>query len=537
MPALHLILTMLLKTAGTVSSPEPADHPEEPEGGDEVVVLVDEEEEGEGEHGEPDALGGGSALVCPACDAARFYVMLELTSGVDVRHETPGEDVNEALLRIETGFVWKKAGGWFAAKADARLDFLVSGKKDPDQDDYVLSRSEVRFEPREWFVEFITRPVDFRIGSQLLRFSRCDIFSPADFLAPYDLTEPYRGEWSFPRLPVLALRSDWKPSSDLFITFVLVPFYTPPRYDLFGTDQAVLGPSAPDEILQTLSLFESLVDPSMADRVRGAMVASKLPEEWGPNQSLALRFEKTAGALDAGLTYLFTFGPIPELSIHPDFAAAVFLFLGGAPDLAGEILSDLIARGEDFVTTRYRRMHVLSIDASAEAGPVVLSGEAGWIPEMWLTGIDAQGPLPSLTNVKTGLMTASLQVQYSRGEMLAVAVEAAYAQMLDPAAAGGGVGVPPVMFFGDERRQLSLGLAWRLALLRGKLEWSFTGQAGVLDRSMILSTRLSYELWDRFKPFVGAVFYEVFGGRPSPDLSIAASRDFNDEIFFGFIIR
>jgi hypothetical protein len=156
---------------------------------------------------------------------------------------------------------------------------------------------------------------------------------------------------------------------------------------------------------------------------------------------------------------------------------------------------------------------------------------------MWLTGIDAQGPLPSLTNVKTGLMTASLQVQYSRGEMLAVAVEAAYAQMLDPAAAGGGVGVPPVMFFGDERRQLSLGLAWRLALLRGKLEWSFTGQAGVLDRSMILSTRLSYELWDRFKPFVGAVFYEVFGGRPSPDLSIAASRDFNDEIFFGFIIR
>lgn len=531
MPALLLPLTLLLQTAGTAPAGAA-------EADDEVVILVDDEDEEDEEEEDAEAAAGegGLALQCPACDAARFFIILELTSGVDVRHETSAEDVNEALLRIDTGFIWKKAGGWFAAKADARLDFLVSGKKDPEHDDYVLSRSEVRFEPREWYVEIITRPVDFRLGSQFLRFSRCDIFSPADFLSPYDLTEPYRGEWSLPRLPVLALRSDWKPSTDLFITFVLVPFYTPPRYDLFGTDQAVLGPSAPDEILQALGLVESLVDPSMADRVRSAMVASELPEEWGPNQSLALRFEKTAGALDAGLTYLFTFGPLPEISIHPDFQTALFLFLGGAPDLAGRMLSDLMARGEDFVTTRYRRMHVLSIDASAEAGPVVLSGEAGWIPEMRLTGIDAAGPLPSVTNVTTGLMTASLQVQYNHGELFTVAAEAAYAQMLDPKASGGG-SVPPVMFFGDQKRQLTLALTWRLALLRGKLEWTFTGQGGVLDGSMILSTRVSYELWGRLRPFVGVVFYEVFGSRPDPDLSIAASRDFNDEIFFGFVIK
>ena len=219
MPAFHLILSMLLQTADPASSGEPPAH-EPAAADDEVVVLVDEEEEEEEE--DVDAAPGeeGPTLQCPACDAARFFIMLELTSGVDVRHETPAEDVNEALLRIESGFVWKKAGGWFAAKADARLDFLVSGKKEADHDDYVLSRSEVRFEPREWFVEFITLPADFRIGSQFLRFSRCDIFSPADFLSPYDLTEPYRGEWSFPRLPVIALRSDWKPSQDLFIVFL-----------------------------------------------------------------------------------------------------------------------------------------------------------------------------------------------------------------------------------------------------------------------------------------------------------------------------
>jgi hypothetical protein len=500
---------------------------------EDTLVLVDEEEGDSGPEASP-------ALSCPACDLANFYVTLELVGGADLQHETPDEDINDGLLRLASGFMWKKADGVFAAKADARLDVFVSGKEDAATGDWVLSRSEVSFEPREWYVEIVTRPVDVRIGSQMLRFSRCDLLAPGDLLAPYDLREPYRGQWSIVRLPVIAVRTDWKPLTDLLITLVLVPFYTPAAYDLFGTDQAILGPNAPPGIGQYVDTIERLVDPSVADRVRHALVATKVPEEWGPNQSVALRVEKLSELFDAGFTYLFTFGPMPALTVNPDLATALYLFANGAPDVAGEMLSAMIAGGEEFVTTRWKRLHVFVVDASAEAGPVVLSGEAGWIPEMTFSGVDlARLPVP-LVNVRTGLMTASLQAQYTYGELLTVAAEAAFVQMLGPRVVqdgGGGGGIPPVLLFGDQKRQVTIGLATRLALLHGKLEWRVTGQAGVLDRSLIFSTRLSYEIGGRFKPFVGAVAYEVFGDRPDPDLSIAASRDFNDEIFFGFEVN
>ncbi len=205
--------------------------------------------------------------------------------------------------------------------------------------------------------------------------------------------------------------------------------------------------------------------------------------------------------------------------------------------MAGQMISDIITGGESFVTTDYRRIHVFSMDVSAEAGPVVLTGEAGWIPELVLGGVDiARAPEP-VYNVRTGLMTASFQAQYNHGELFYLVGEVGYAQMLGPALIGGGAAggreIPPVLFFGDHPRQLVIAIASRLTLLKGKLEWSVTGQAGVLDRSMILSTRLSYELFGRFKPYIGVVFYEAFGERPQPDLSLAASRDFSDEIFIG----
>ena len=502
---------------------------------EEVIILVDEEDETEDadESGEP-----GDEPSCPACAAARFYFILEEVNGVDVRHETSAEDIIESLIRLDSGFVWKSPGGKFGAKAEARFDFLITGHED-GEGDYERSRSEVRFDLREWYGQIITKPVDITIGNQVLKFSKCDVLAPGDFLAPFDMREPYRGEWSMERLPVLAVRTDWKLSTDLFITFALVPFFTSSRFDLYGTDQAILGPNSPELAAQWIGELEKVVHPSIEDRVRDALVATEVPEEWGPNQSIALRIEKLTDVLEAGLTYLLTFGPMPELEINPDFMAALVRFQAGDPAEAGRMISDIISRGDDFLSTKYRRMHVFAMDASFEAGPLVITTEVGWIPSMILNGIyiDYTTLSVPIVNVETGLMTSSLQVQYNYGEIFFLAAEVAYARMLDPVVVSNGKPAggdpPPTFLFGENTQQLVIALASRLTLLKGKLEWSIMGQAGVLDKSMILSTKLSYEIAGRVRPFIGAVVYEVFGDRPDPDLSLTASRDFNDEIFFG----
>ncbi|MFH1436787.1 MAG: hypothetical protein ABIJ56_13855 [Pseudomonadota bacterium] len=529
-----LFLSMLMRLAASggeeASEEEPGQDAEED---GEVIILVDEEDGAEdaGKTDEP-----GDEPACPACTAARFYFILEEVTGVDVRHETSAEDIIESLIRLDSGFAWKNPGGKFGAKAEARFDFLITGREG-EEGDYERSRSEVRFDLREWYGEIITKPVDITIGSQVLKFSKCDVLAPGDFLAPFDMREPYRGEWSMERLPVLAVRTDWKLSTDLFITFALVPFFTSSRFDLYGTDQAILGPNSPELVTRLIGELEKVVHPSIEDRVRDALVATEVPEEWGLNQSIALRIEKLTDVLEAGLTYLLTFGPMPELEVNPDFMAALVRFQAGDPAEAGRMISDIISRGDDFLSTKYRRMHVFAVDAAFEAGPLVIATEVGWIPSMILNGIDLTAlPVP-VVNVETGLMTSSIQVQYNYGEVFFLAAEAAYARMLDPVAVSGGKpadgGPPPTFMFGDETHQLVIALASRLTLLKGKLEWSVMGQAGVFDRSMILSTRLSYEIAGRVRPFIGAVVYEVFGDRPDPDLSLTASRDFNDEIFFG----
>ena len=144
---------------------------------------------------------------------------------------------------------------------------------------------------------------------------------------------------------------------------------------------------------------------------------------------------------------------------------------------------------------------------------------------------------PVLSNVRAGLLTAALQLQYNYGERFVLSLETAYARMLDPRVAGGDAGaggkVPPVFFFGDGRQQLTVGLRAELKLLRGRLAWSVTAESMVLDRSLIVASRLSYEAHPHVIPYAGFVLYETFGDRPSPDLSLAASRDRNDEIFVG----
>ena len=532
MTTASIILSVLLRLAASGGDGEDVEDAED----EEVIILVDEEDETEDddETGEPDESAGEPA--CPACASARFYFILEETNSVDVRHETAAEDIIESLIRLDSGFVWKKPGGKFGAKAEARFDFLITGRED-EEGDYKLSRSEVRFDLREWYGEIITKPVDITIGSQVLKFSKCDVLAPGDFLAPFDMREPYRGEWSMERLPVLAVRTDWKLSTDLFITFALVPFFTSSRFDLYGTDQAILGPNSPELAAQWIGELEKVVHPSIEDRVRDALVATEVPEEWGPNQSIALRIEKLTDVLEAGLTYLLTFGPMPELEINPDFMAALVRFQAGDPAEAGRMISDIISRGDDFLSTKYRRMHVFAMDAAFEAGPLVIAAEVGWIPSMILNGIDYTAlPVP-IVNVDTGLMMSSLQVQYNYGELFFLVAEVAYARMLNPVVVGNdkpaGGGPPPTFLFGENTHQLVIALASRLTLLKGRLEWSVMGQAGVFARSMILSTRLSYEIAGKVRPFIGAVVYEVFGDRPDPDLSLTASRDFNDEIFFG----
>jgi|GEM_PF-3441736 len=472
---------------------------------------------------------------CSFQSDSRFYFVIDESNGVDIKHETSQEDINESLLRIDSGFVWKGKSGKFAAKGEARLDFLVTGKED-EEGDYEMSRSEVKFQPREWFAEGRFGVFDLRFGNQFLRFSRGEVVSPGDLLSPFDLTENWRGELSLPRLPVIALRGDLKLPESLAVTFAFVPFFTQSRYDLFGTDEALLGPGAPEEVKPFIPLLQKIVDPTISDRVRSALMAANLPDEWGPNQSLGIRFEKTSGGLETGLTYLFTFWPIPELIVDPGFLAALALMETGDYASAGMIISDVIERGGSLIRTDYRRVHVFSLDVRTELGPVVIAFESGWMNEGIFPGIDFNRGPGAIYNVKAGIFTSLFQIQYNYEEKFFITGELGYQKMLDPFESGatGRKGeIPPVFYFGEDTQKLDLAMVVKLSLFRDKLGFKLVGQGGILDKSMVISTRISYKFIDRLEPYAGFVFYEVFGERPEPDFSFASMRNSNDEVFFG----
>jgi len=130
-----------------------------------------------------------------------------------------------------------------------------------------LNRDEVRrpiFHFKEAFLEWSPGPWEIRVGEQLFAWGTADGYNPTDNLNPRDYLDLVDNE----KIPALALSTTYHFDDFTSLQFVLIPFFTPSRFD--GQDSRwSFFPPAPPELAFTRNLpSDSLTNIQWAARLK-----------------------------------------------------------------------------------------------------------------------------------------------------------------------------------------------------------------------------------------------------------------------------
>ena len=382
------------------------------------------------------------------------------------------------------------------------------------------------FEARPWeaYVDgAISRRLRLKIGNQIISWGRLDVGSAADVLSPYDLREGPAVDVDALRMPTPSALLTWFPVDAFQLDVGYTPFFTPHRFDVAGTNYALLGPNAPAGIAPLLAKLRGQLDPSSFVRLTDDLATINAPPPSPDNGEAAARAVWRAGPYDLAVTYGFVRSKFPALSFNP--ALAKLLTSTSTADTLGaaSAVGQAVNQGVPLVTARYDRYHQLAMDLEGTAGPFTLAGEVGYSPSRTLFARDAVTGLPIAAT--TGLAQTGLKATYTHDTSL-VSAEASVFAATDEAPPGA-TGQPQTYYILGPHRRLVLGLlAGHHEVGKHHLDGAVLATSSGPSCSFI--PRYGYQATDAFLFGAGAAF---FAGPRGDDGSIATAQKGLDQVF------
>jgi hypothetical protein len=310
----------------------------------------------------------------------------------------------------------------FEAVASGLLAFDVFEQDAPRPDTFNLvngAGTRTAFEPslREAYVGAFWRRFDFRLGQQRIAWGRGDAFTPNDILDGRDLREQLIAERDAYHLPGFAARAGF----DLgfgSIEAVVQPFFQPDRFDVYGSNWALIQADAPLKYITLLRYVD------------GAVAPQSPPADFTAT-SAAARFGVDVHRFDFNAYYQYGFDRTPSLEIDPKYAATL-----NAIDYAQPIDPALLAGpflvGPRPIRMSYVRRHHVGADVATTVGPLLFRAEAAYDSSRVLVARD------DLHGVIVPTLQATAGIEYQPGELgRVVLVEGWYQHAfdLDPAQA------------------------------------------------------------------------------------------------------
>ena len=391
----------------------------------------------------------------------------------------------------------------------------------------VLARAQRRgepattFEARPWEAYLDVAPWDrlrIKVGNQILSWGRLDVGSAADVLGAYDLREGPAIDIDALRIPTPTATVTWFPIDAAQLDIGYTPFFTPHRFDVAGTNYALVGPNAPAAVASAFQKLRGQLDPSSYAAITSDFARVNSPDARPDNGELGARGTWRTGPFDLAVTYGFVRSKLPSIALAPELVA-LLASANGTTDLtaAGQVAAK-IQNGEHLVTTSYDRYHQVALDMEGTAGPFTLAGEVGFSPQRTLYVRDPDTALPNA--VRSAVLQTGLKATYAREETFAISAEASVIT------ASEGAGGATYFVLGPHRR---LGIAF-LAVHDelGHHVLDAAALATTSGPSVSLVPRYGYKLTDAFIAGAGAAF---FGGPRGDDGSLATAQRGLDQLF------
>jgi hypothetical protein len=245
-----------------------------------------------------------------------------------------------------------------------------------------LSESQPRssFEAvlREGWLGIYRGAVDWRVGLQRIAWGRSDAFAVNDVVNARDVREPFTTETALQRLPTLAVRSDVALGSAATLQLHVAPFFAPDSFDLWGSNGAIVQPSAPAAFRYLLNRVGKLTDPTLRAEAMALIGQTQKPRLDFTEPSAGARLGWEAGGFDGALYAHYGFHTQPYVRVSPDLPAALATVDPSTVSGLTKPFLDAIERGQPLVLSTYvRRLHA-GFDVSRALGPVVLKLEGAF---------------------------------------------------------------------------------------------------------------------------------------------------------------
>lgn len=252
--------------------------------------------------------------------------------------------------------------------------------------------------------------VDLRIGKQRIAWGRADSLSPNDVLNARDQRDPFPIESQLRHIPTPSIRADL--NSDLgTLQGVLLPFFVPDTFDVYGSNWALIQDAAPDSFRALFRQIASIPDGTLADSVNRTLQQTRVPPPALKNLSAGARLSTVLGATDIATYYFYGFDRTPYLSVDPTFGAALqsIDFSTATASSLAPVLDGLQA-GARPLAIEYQRNHHAGFDLAQPIGPIAVVVDAAYDSNRVFYRSD-------LTGFATQALQGTLSLEHQTGDI------------------------------------------------------------------------------------------------------------------------
>jgi hypothetical protein len=299
---------------------------------------------------------------------------------------------------------------------------------------------------RELFVGFFSSRFDLRIGQQRIAWGKGDFVSPNDVMNARDTRDPFVGETELLHLPTFAVRADL----DLGIGTlegVVSPVFVPDRFDVSGSNWAILQPDAPVWVRGLANLLDRSTDPSLRPATQPLLSATKYPKSDFTQPVVGARWTWNLNRADVSYYYQYGFdGPLIE--IDPQLLTSL-----GTLDYSQAGLADLepllraIDAGQSPIRLSYVRRHHVGMDAATTLGPLAFRVDAAYDSKRVFVRRDFLG-------ATSPAFQAVASIEYQTGDPgKDLLIEGIYQHVFDKQA-------PPLLIYARDTIGVAADLRW-----------------------------------------------------------------------------
>lgn len=285
-------------------------------------------------------------------------------AGADLRQETPYEDNREWRNKL-----------FLEVKADPTDDVRAVVSVLAEHDTLAGTRTRLNYGLGlyEGFLRVRKGDFDIYLGKQIADWSKADV-SLVDTLNPRNFEEFAGREDEFIKIPTLMARVQYTAGDDTFEA-AYVPFYTPSKFALYGSDWAMLNNNA-------FGQYEGDINLELYTKQGFKPGIDDYPANNGYNGTIAARWNRMGENFDYQLSYLNGWALLPLFEFNPDFAEYLAVQPAGARKTLQTLTPQEVLAFSPLYESRPVRQNQIGFGTSGYVGESTVRGE--------LTVIDPQ---------------------------------------------------------------------------------------------------------------------------------------------------